>query len=426
VATAPADAFDEDRLLRSARRIAEWEDFGPEPFRQPLDVLLESLRSAGLNDLGAMVMRGTLLRSLSQRLRAQRWWTVHPEILDEAIDAPIVVVGMMRSGTTLLQRVLASDPRLACAYGWEVGEPSPRWGWNPNEIDPRVADAEEREEQTRTFATELFAIHPTYVHEAEEEIVFLADAFLSHIPEASCDVPHYRSWVDTQDFAPAYRWLRRMLQLLQWQKRQRGEPVRPFVLKTPSHLGYLETLLAEFPDAHVVHSHRDPVEVIPSGASLNTTLWRTHCDDVDPHEVGRQWIERMGWACDRAMASRARIPAAQITDVSFADALADPVGAAGTVLDAVGLGLTDETVIAMEAWIAQDRKREKLPTHRYAAADFGLTDDQIRERFASYTQMFLQVPDSADARAPSGDGRAARAGDGGAPALGPPGGHPGA
>ena len=211
---------------------------------------------------------------------------------------------MMRSGTTLLQRVLASDPRLACAYGWEVGEPSPRPGWDPAAADPRIADAEAREEQTRTFAAELFAIHPTYVHEAEEEIVFLADAFLSHIPEASCDVPRYRSWVDAQDFAPAYRWLRRMLQLLQWQKRQRGEPVRPFVLKTPAHLGYLDTLLAEFPDAHIVHTHRDPVDVIPSGASLNTTLWRTHCDDVDPHEVGRQWIERMGWSCDRAMAAR--------------------------------------------------------------------------------------------------------------------------
>ena len=152
-------------------------------------MLLDSLRSAPLNDLGTMIMRGTLLRSLTQRLRAQHWWTAHPEILDEPIAAPIVVVGMMRSGTTLLQRVLASDPRLACAYGWEVGEPAPRPGWDPAAVDPRIADAEAREEQTRTFATELFAIHPTYVHEAEEEIVFLADAFLSHIPEASCDVP---------------------------------------------------------------------------------------------------------------------------------------------------------------------------------------------------------------------------------------------
>lgn len=387
--TAAADVFDEEQLLRSAVRVAGAGDFGGEPFLEPLRVLLDSLRSAPLSDLGAAIWRGTLLRSLSQRLRAEQWWDAHPEILTEPIVAPIVVVGMMRSGTTLLQRILASDPRLACAYGWEIGEPAPRPGWDPAAEDPRIAAAEAREEQTRAFAPELFAIHPTYVHEAEEEIVFLSDAFLSHIPEASCDVPRYRSWVDTQDFAPAYRWLRRMLQLLQWQKRQRGEPPRPFVLKTPDHLGYLETLLAEFPDAHIVHSHRDPVDVIPSGASLNATLWRTHCGSADAHEVGRQWLERMGWACDRAVAARDRIPAGTVSDVAFAEAMADPIGTASAVLSAVGLEPDDRSVAAMEAWTAQDAKREALPVHRYAPEDFGLTASQIRERFADYTGRFL-------------------------------------
>jgi hypothetical protein len=389
VSTAADDAFGEARLLQSARRAAGLEDFGTEPFVEPLQVLLESLRAAPLNDLGVMILRGMLLRSLVARLRAEHWCTEHPEILDEPIDAPIVIVGMMRSGTTLLQRVLAADPRLACAYGWEVGEPAPRLDWDPAAPDPRIPDAEAREGQTRTFAADIFAIHPTYVHEAEEEIVFLSDAFLSHVPEASCNVPRYRSWIDGQDFAPAYRWLRRMLQLLQWQKRQRGEPVRPFVLKTPAHLGYLDTLLTEFPDAHLVHAHRDPVATITSGASLNTTLWRTHCDDVDPHEVGRQWIERMGWSCDRALASRDRIPAEQVTDVVFTDAVADPIGTAGRVLAAAGLDLDAAGITAMEAWIVQDRKRESLPTHRYAPEDFGLTAEQIRERFAVYGERFL-------------------------------------
>jgi hypothetical protein len=389
MSTAADDPFGEARLLQSARKAAGLEDFGTEPFLEPLRVLLDSLRAAPLNDLGVMILRGMLLRSLVQRLRTQQWCTEHPEILDEPIDAPIVVVGMMRSGTTLLQRVLSADPRFACAYGWEVGEPAPRPGWDPAADDPRIPDAEAREGQTRTFAAEIFAIHPTYVHEAEEEIVFLADAFLSHVPEASCDVPVYRAWIDGQDFAPAYRWMRRMLQLLQWQKRQRGEPVRPFVLKTPAHLGYLDVLLAEFPDAHIVHAHRDPVDVIPSGASLNTTLWRTHCDDVDPREVGRQWIERMGWSCDRALAARERIPASQVTDVAFSESVADPIGTAGRVLGAVGIDLDDRAVAAMEAWIAQDRKRESLPTHRYTAADFGLTNDQIRERFAAYGERYL-------------------------------------
>lgn len=385
----PGDSFDEQRLLNKAIDVAGCDDFGPEPFLEPMRVLLDSLRSAPLNDLGVMILRGNLLRSLSQRLRAQRWWTEHPEILVETIDAPIVVVGMMRSGTTLLQRILAADPRLACAFGWEVGEPAPRPGWRPDEIDPRIADAEAREEQTRTFAPELFAIHPTYVHEAEEEIVFLDDAFLSHVPEASCDVPGYRAWLDSADFAPAYRWLRAMLQLLQWQKRQRGEPLRRFVLKTPAHLGYLPTLLAEFPDAHVVHAHRDPLEVIPSGASLNATLWRTHCDTVDADEVGWQWLERMGWASDRALAARATMSADRVSDVAFTEAVADPIGTAERLLDDVGLGASDGSRAGMEAWLKADAKRDKLQTHRYSAEDFGLDPDQIQERFAAYSERFL-------------------------------------
>ena len=385
----PGDVFDEDRLLRSATRIAGSEDFGAEPFLEPLRAMLDALRGAPHNDMGAMILRGSLLRSLSQRLRAQRWWTEHPEILDEPIMAPIVVVGMMRSGTTILQRILASDPRICCAYGWEVGEPAPRPGWDPRAADPRVADAETREQQVRQFAPELFAIHPTYVHEAEEEIVFLADAFLSHIPEASCDIRDYRSWLDGRSFSPAYQWLRRMLQLLQWQKRRRGEPVRPFVLKTPSHLGYLDALLAEFPDAHIVHTYRDPVAVIPSGASLNATLWGMYGDHVDPHEVGRQWLDRMGWSCDRAMLSRTHIPSDRITDVHFTDSIEDPLGTAQRILGAVGLEVTEDSVASMEGWLAQDAKRQELPTHRYTAADFGLDPDQIRERFADYCRLFL-------------------------------------
>jgi hypothetical protein len=389
VARAQDDRFDEGKLLRSACRVAGSEDFGPEPFLGLMRELVGALETAPLSELGIGLWRGNLVRSLSQRLRAEQWWTAHPEILSEPIVAPIVVVGMMRSGTTLVQRVLASDPRLACAYGWEVGEPAPRPGWEPGAEDPRIAAAEGREEQTRTFASELFAIHPTYVHEAEEEIVFMSDAFLSHIPEATCDIPHYRAWLDTQDFAPAYRWLRRMLQLLQWQKRRRGEEVRPFVLKTPDHLGYLDTLLAEFPDAHIVHMHRDPVDVIPSGASLNTVLWRTHCDEVDPLEVGRQWLERMGWACDRAVAARSGIPDETVSDVTFVDAVADPIGTAAGILGAVGLDLTDRSVACMEDWIDQDRKRESLPVHRYEAVDFGLSAGQIRERFSNYSRRFL-------------------------------------
>jgi hypothetical protein len=382
--------FDEAALLAEARRKTGLTEFGDDGFRTPLRVLLASLADAPLNAVGTTVLRASIRRSLAQRLLAEDWFERQPEIADERIEAPLVVVGMMRSGTTLIQRLLARDPRLYRALGWEVGEPAPRPGTDWNSPDPRIADGEASTRQIREFAPELYAIHPTDALEAEEEIVFLADAFLSHIPEASCHVPAYRSWLDAQDFTPAYRYLRRMLQLLQWQKRQRGERRERWVLKTPAHLGYLDTLFAVFPDAHVIHMHRSPLETVPSGASLNYTLWQMYADEVDPTEVGRQWLERMAWATRRSLAVRDHMPDAadRFTDVGYRDAVSDPLAQVGRIYDDIGVEFVPEARIAMERWLAAEAQK-KRPAHRYAADRFGLTTAAIREAFADYMDRFI-------------------------------------
>jgi hypothetical protein len=315
----------------------------------------------------------------------------------------------MRSGTTLLQRLLAADDRFQCAYGWEVVEVAPKldYQWRAIE-DPRIVISEKREATSRELAPELFAIHPMYAREPEEEIVFLSDAFLSHVPEAGAHLPHYRSWIDGQDFAPAYANLHRMLRFLQWQKRQAGRAgaagressraATRWVLKSPAHLGYLDALRSEFGDLHVVHMHRDPRETIPSGAGLNATLHAMHADRVDRHRVGAQWLQRMGWTNDRAMATRDRWPddATVCTDVAFADAVADPIGQVARVYDAIGLPLTAHAEAAMRQWLV-DRPRE-APRPPYAAGDFGLDDAQIDERFATYDTRFRS--DSPSSRRP--------------------------
>ena len=385
-----AARFDEDAVLAEARALDGLDEFGDEVFREPLRVLLASLAEAPLSAIGAKILHGGVVRSLANRLRIEHWFSRHPEIGDERIEAPWVVVGMMRSGTTLIQRLLASDPRHATTLGWEALEPAPRLASDPTRPDPRIAAGEAREKQARAFTPQIFAIHPSHAHEAEEEIMFLADAFLSHVPEASCDVPAYRSWLDEQDFRPAYRHLRRTLQLLQWQKRKRGERCLRWVLKTPAHLGYLDVLFETFPGAHVIHLHRDPLETIPSGASLNTALWRLHADGVDPAKVGRQWIERMAWTNGRALAVRAGMQgeSRRFTDIRFGDALADPLGQAKRVYAAAGADLDGDAQAAMRAWLARDAS-ETLPKHRYAARDFGLSEDGIRAQFADYTARFL-------------------------------------
>ena len=385
-------AFDLTAVLADARAKEQLEDFGRARFEEPLAVLLDSYAAAPLNDLGVHLLRGGVLHSLRMRLRAEEWLRRHPEIADEKIVAPIVVVGMMRSGTTLVQRLLAADPRLQCAYGWEIGEVAPPLDIEWTDIDPRIAVTEDREVQMRAFVPELFAIHPMYAREAEEEIMFLADAFLSHVPESCARVPAYRDWIDTQDFTPAYDHLHRMLQLLQWQKRQRGATAPRWVLKTPAHLGYLDDLRTRFPDLHLVHLHRDPLETIPSGASLNATLSAMNTDVVDREAVGAEWIERMGWTNDRALATRSAWgdDPALVTDVAFEDAVTDPFGQIARVYAAIGIGGSEGADTAIRHWYA-NRPRETVARPSYTAEEFGLSAGQINERFSRYNERFRQT-----------------------------------
>lgn len=386
--------FDLAGVLADAQRKESLTDWGPGEFERPLGMLLADYAVADLNVVGVHILRSGIVHSLRMRLRAQEWIRRHPEILDERIVAPIVVVGMMRSGTTLLQRLLAADPRFNCAYGWEVVEVAPRLDHQFNGVDPRIAISEAREAKSRELAPDLFVIHPMYAREAEEEIVFLADAFLSHVPESGAHLPNYRSWLDDQDFAPAYSYLHRMLQFLQWQKRQRN-PEWPWwpkrwVLKSPAHLGYLDLLRNQFPDLHIVHMHRDPGTTIASGASLNATLHAMHADTVDLRQVGGEWLQRMGWTNDRALAVRESwaSEAALVTDIGYEDAVTDPIGQVARVYDAVGVPLTVEAESAMRRWLDERPREAARPA--YGLENYGLRPAQVDERFALYNKHFRQ------------------------------------
>jgi len=219
---------------------------------------------------------------------------------------------------------------------------------------------------------------------------------LSHVPESGAHLPTYRSWLDEQDFAPAYDYLHRMLQFLQWQKRQllteggpQGGPIaQRWVLKSPAHLGYLDLLRARFADLHIVHMHRDPRTTIASGASLNATLHAMHADTVDLNRVGAQWLQRMGWTNDRAMEVREGWvdEGARVTDIAFDDAVADPIGQVARVYDAVGLPLTVEAEGAMRTWLDERPREAARPP--YELGNYGLRPEQVDERFALYNKRF--------------------------------------
>jgi hypothetical protein len=388
--TAIRAAFDEDALLAEARAKTGLADFGDDAFRTPLRVLLASLREeAPLNAVGIAMLRGRILESLMARLRTEDWIRRHPEIEREEITAPIVVVGQTRTGTTMLQRLLASDPRHHGPLWWEVRFPAPLPGTRWDVPDPRIPIAEAEVAGILAADPEQASIHPWDAQAPDEEIMLLEHSFFSHVPESFANLPTYRAWIDAQDWTPAYATLRRFLQFLQWQKRQRGVLRERWVLKTPGHLGYLDTLLHVFPGALIVQTHRDPVQTIPSAASLNRSLWRLSSDEVDDREVARQWQERMAWAVRRCLAAREKIPERQIADVWFLDALAKPLEVVAQIYARFGIELTSAARAALEQWLRENR-RDKRPPHDYTLAEFGLSEAGICALFADYRRRFIE------------------------------------
>lgn len=381
-------SLDEAAILAEARAKAGLADFGDESFREPLRVLLGALdREAGLLDFGRAAQRGRIVDLLVNRLRAEDEFRKHPEILAEELGPPIVIVGLPRTGTTLLHRTLAQDPRLYSARWFECRYPAPFPGGALGSDDPRIAAAKAEVQAMLDGSPALAAIHPLDAMAADEEILLLEHSFFSTVPESGANVPSYGRWLDAHDQTPGYRYLRRLLQLLQWQKKQRGETAERWVLKTPHHLGYADVLLAVFPGALVVQTHRDPLESIPSLASMITALWVLVAERVDPKEVARQWSAKMAAALQRCLAVRDRHPD-RFVDVWFRDAAQDPVGQARRIYEIAGLSFAPEVERRMRDFMATN-PREGRPPHQYTLEEFGLSAAGIARDFQAYRERFI-------------------------------------
>ncbi len=375
-------------VLAEAERRTDLHDFGDPAFRAPLARLLRSLREeAHLNPVGRAMQFERNVGLLVNRLRTEDAYRRHPEIADERIERPLVIVGLARTGTTMLHRMMASDPRWLALLWYESRNPAPFPDGERAPVDPRITDAEAEVAAMLEGSQDLIAAHPMDAHAPDEEIMLVEHAFTSWNPEAFCRVPSYSAYLDTIDLAPGYRYLLRLLQFLQWQKHRRGETATRWVLKSPYHLGSLDALFAVFPDARVAMTHRDPVQTVPSLASFVRILRVLGSDAVDRLEIGAHWSWRLSGALERALAARAKRED-RFLDIHYADLVADPMGQVRRIYAHAGLGLTAEAEARMHQW-AVENERDRRPVHAYTLEEFGYTQEGLRRDFAAYCERFL-------------------------------------
>ena len=382
--------FDADELVEAAMAATGLSDLGEPTWREGLDRLLDDLAGpARLNDLGRTIVEAEVTGYLGNRMQILDWRARHPDVADGPITRPIVIVGQPRTGTTILYDLLAQDPANRAPLTWEVDAPVPPPETATYTTDPRIAEADAVAAMPDLLIPGFTDFHPLGATLAQECVRITGADFRSMIFPTQYDVPAYDRWLlHEADMAPAYRWHRVFLQHLQ--SRHRGER---WLLKSPCHLWTLGELLAEYPDALVVQTHRDPVRVVSSVSALAALLRSMASDHHDVAVAAAQYADDIAVGLDRSVAARVdgTLPPDQVVDVQFAEFLADPFTTIGTVYDALGLELTAGAEAAMREFLAAHPGDGGGAGSRYTFADTGLDAEELRERCRPY-QEFFGVP----------------------------------
>jgi hypothetical protein len=378
--------LDEESLCEAARRrTGGLDDFGDGSFREPLRVLLAALEGeARLSAVGRASTRQLLVQLLSNRLLVEETLKRHPQILEERIERPLVIAGLPRTGTTHLHNLVSQDESLRTLPYWESLEPLPLPGERPGPggRDPRVARCE-RALRALDWAMPLFRrMHEMTAEGPHEEIQLLAIDFSTMLFEATYHVPSYRDWYKSHDQTGAYRYLRRVLQLLQF---LRGG--RRWALKSPQHLEQLGPLLAVFPDACVVQTHRDPLRITASLCTMIAYGRRMQAAAVDPAETGRYWSARVEDLLRGSIEGRSRVPEVRVFDVRFPEFMQDDVAMAERVFAFAGQPLGEEVAARLRRFVAAN-PRGKHGGIAYRLEDVGLDPAERRRALRFYQEHF--------------------------------------
>jgi hypothetical protein len=377
---------DLEHYVAQAQEQTGLSDLGDPDWREGFERLLDAFEDeAGLSEIGVVVVETDLVGYLEKRLRLVGWRKDHPEITRADVTPPIVVIGQARTGTTILHDLLAQDPASRVPLAWEVDRPVPPPETATYGTDPRIAEVENVQSMIDLVIPGFRSMHPVGARLAQECVRMTGSAFRSMIFPTQYRVPSYGHWLlHEADMAPAYRWHRAYLQHL-----QSKHPGRRWVLKSPGHIWCLENLMAEYPDAVLVQTHRDPLKIIASVSSLMSLLRRLAMDDPTVRECAAEFSEYILLGLDRSVDARESgvVPGSRVVDVQFGEFMSDQIGAVRRVYERLGLELTPATEAHMRAFLDAN-PQDKHGTHSYAWDDTGLDEGEMRARAKRYQEYF--------------------------------------
>ncbi len=374
--------LNKDALIKAARKTTGLTDLGNMFWDEPLDRMLDSLNEeAYLHPVGRFITQQRLINLLAVRLRAEDLFKKHPEILEQELYPVMLVIGLQRTGTTKLQRLLASDPETRALLSWEALNPAPING-DTKDGRHRIKIARTSEKALKVMSPGFFAIHPVEHLAPEEDVLLLDVSFMSQTAEAITHVPSYASWLEETNQSPAYEYMVRLLKLLQWQR-----PGKRWVLKTPHHLEFLDLVDEHFGDVQYIWTHRNVYESIPSFISMISYSRVMFSDRVDKHEVAEHWVRKNGYMLDRALKfHEENSHRTHFTDVAYKDLVEDSM----KVMHRIYADRNEPISSELEKIFNESGNRNpkgKYGQHIYSLDDFGIDEKYIDKYTAAYQEF---------------------------------------
>lgn len=371
--------LDKDQLIKAAQKATGLKDLGPSFWPEPLDQMLYSLNEeARLSPIGRFISKERLVNLLAVRLRAEELFKKHPEILEQDLYPVMMVIGLQRTGTTKLHRLLASDPDNRSIASWEALNPAPI---NGDKFDgkQRIKIAKTSERALKIMSPGFFAIHPVEHLAPEEDVLLLDVSFMSQTAEAITHVPSYSSWLEKTDQSLAYEYMVKLLKLLQWQR-----PAKRWVLKTPHHLEFLDLADKYFGDVQYIWTHRNIYECIPSFLSMVSYSRVMFSNEVDQQEVAKHWVRKNGYMLKKAIEfHEANSHRTHFTDVDYIDLVENAV----KVIKRIYSDRKELVSADLEQIFRASNHRN--PKGRYGQHEYSLQDFGVDEAFVDeYTQIY--------------------------------------
>jgi sulfotransferase family protein len=375
--------FTLDSILNDVKKKTNLEDFGNDSFIEGLSVLVNSCKNeARLNEIGCQAIEAIISQHAINRLKVQDWITRHPEILDEKIERPLFVAGLFRTGTTFLQTLLSLDPARRALHYWEADRPCPPPELIYSLTDSRIRTTHKTTQMIELLKPEYQIIYPIYAGGFAECQVLLANEFKSSLFLSMMRAPTYSDWLLNCDMNLAYAYHKKLLQLLQWRS-----PNESWILKAPMHIYNLNALLNQYPDAQIVFTHRDPQKIVPSFASMVSTLYSVFSDEIDGYEIANWASGLLACGVERAMKERKSLNPETFYDLQFKDLIADPIGSVKCIYEYFGHKMSVGHERRMKVYI-RDNPHGKHGFHKYSIENFNVDPEDIRERFKNYQDQF--------------------------------------